>query len=410
MAETPVGIFPDLPLAYDITTAESHLTQVQTAWAGREQRRGQFPATGYRRFTASSASLDQVARGAVKDFLRGARGRLGAFNYWNPAPESFVDVAAGTASAQARIIIPYRVTNPLGTANGSLIDVRVAGLTQNSFTNRHLLPRPTTYNALRFDGNAAATSFINAGSSATLRPNAQIALSAWVWLAGDGMVSGGYIATNEIVNASGTVFFINGSRNVLFRTNQAGANTSGTSSFAIPLETWTHIVVSRSAGQVIFYMNGGAASNTVSGIADPVIATIPFDIGGTGSLAINGMLSDVRFHAGTISAAEALNLYNNGTPTPSVALRGWWKLTEGTGASVADSSGNGNTGTVNGSPTWVSGEEEVQFGSNQTGAVTVTGTLRDRLIARSDSDSLSNRFLMAAPILSIHDIRIKEVY
>ena len=34
---------------------------------------------------------------------------------------------------------------------------------------------------------------------------------------------------------------------------------------------------------------------------------------------------------------------------------GWWKLDEGSGTSTADASGNGNTGTLTNSPTWISG-------------------------------------------------------
>jgi RHS repeat-associated protein len=36
-------------------------------------------------------------------------------------------------------------------------------------------------------------------------------------------------------------------------------------------------------------------------------------------------------------------------------LRGWWKMNEGSGTSVADSSGNGNTATLSNGPTWSSG-------------------------------------------------------
>ena len=36
----------------------------------------------------------------------------------------------------------------------------------------------------------------------------------------------------------------------------------------------------------------------------------------------------------------------------TTGLVGWWRLNEGTGTSAADSSGNSNTGTLVGSPTW----------------------------------------------------------
>jgi hypothetical protein len=48
-----------------------------------------------------------------------------------------------------------------------------------------------------------------------------------------------------------------------------------------------------------------------------------------------------------------------GGPDITTGLLGWWKLDEGAGASAADSSGSGNGGTVNGSPTW--GADYLQF-------------------------------------------------
>ena len=35
------------------------------------------------------------------------------------------------------------------------------------------------------------------------------------------------------------------------------------------------------------------------------------------------------------------------------SLVGWWKLDEGSGLVASDSSGNGNNGTIGGSPLWV---------------------------------------------------------
>ena len=47
-----------------------------------------------------------------------------------------------------------------------------------------------------------------------------------------------------------------------------------------------------------------------------------------------------------------------GCGDPENGLVGWWKLDDGSGTSAADSSGNGNTGTLNGSPlpTWTTGK------------------------------------------------------
>ena len=37
------------------------------------------------------------------------------------------------------------------------------------------------------------------------------------------------------------------------------------------------------------------------------------------------------------------------------SLVGWWRLDEGNGTNVSDSSGYGNHGTINGDPQWIEG-------------------------------------------------------
>jgi len=44
------------------------------------------------------------------------------------------------------------------------------------------------------------------------------------------------------------------------------------------------------------------------------------------------------------------------TPTPASGLLGYWKFDEGAGTTAADSSGNGNTGTLVNNPTWTVGK------------------------------------------------------
>lgn len=54
-------------------------------------------------------------------------------------------------------------------------------------------------------------------------------------------------------------------------------------------------------------------------------------------------------------------------------LVGWWKFDEGAGTSATDSSGSGNTGTLNGSVTWVTGkiQKGVEFNGSKGNYVSV---------------------------------------
>lgn len=54
------------------------------------------------------------------------------------------------------------------------------------------------------------------------------------------------------------------------------------------------------------------------------------------------------------------------SPSPVAGLIGWWRLNEGSGTAVADSSGFGHDGTLMGGSTWTSGyyESAVNFSEN----------------------------------------------
>ncbi|MBI4159910.1 LamG domain-containing protein, partial [Candidatus Wolfebacteria bacterium] len=55
------------------------------------------------------------------------------------------------------------------------------------------------------------------------------------------------------------------------------------------------------------------------------------------------------------------SLYSTGLTND---LAGWWKFDEGSGTSAADSSGNGNTGTLTNGPTWTAGKMEQALNFN----------------------------------------------
>jgi len=79
----------------------------------------------------------------------------------------------------------------------------------------------------------------------------------------------------------------------------------------------------------------------------------------------NGSLDDIRIYNRALSASEVAVLYNGGagrTDNPSSGIVGWWKMNDGSGQTVTDSSGSGNNGTLGASssvasddPTWSTG-------------------------------------------------------
>ena len=76
-----------------------------------------------------------------------------------------------------------------------------------------------------------------------------------------------------------------------------------------------------------------------------------------------GLISGTPATNGTSSVTiSAINVNGTGTATLTITINasspgpsglvGWWKLDESSGTTASDSSGNGNNGTLNGSPVW----------------------------------------------------------
>jgi hypothetical protein len=75
-------------------------------------------------------------------------------------------------------------------------------------------------------------------------------------------------------------------------------------------------------------------------------------------------------------------------------LVGWWKFTDGSGSSAADSSGSGNTGTLQNSPSWVAGHVWPY-------ALSFNGTNNGVLVNNSTSLNLSNSNLSIAAWIKV---------
>lgn len=101
---------------------------------------------------------------------------------------------------------------------------------------------------------------------------------------------------------------------------------------------------------------GGFGGNSDQGGAqDEMIGSFP------DQNRMDGSISDVRIYGRVLSVGEIENLYR-GYFVENSDLAGWWKLDDGSGQTVSDSSGKGNYGTLGGDnfsgetdPDWVSG-------------------------------------------------------
>lgn len=101
--------------------------------------------------------------------------------------------------------------------------------------------------------------------------------------------------------------------------------------------------------------NAGIATNTSSVTFNGNVSHFVVGSAFRSSVASNtitGKLRDVRVWSRALTAQEAADFYNE-IYVSNTSLQLWWKFDEGSGTSVADSSGNSRTGTINGNPAWV---------------------------------------------------------
>ena len=157
---------------------------------------------------------------------------------------------------------------------------------------------------------------------------------------------------------------------------------------------WHYIigVVNRTNNTAYIYVDGiQVASRSITTLGS-VNNTKDLNFGGNypGGTNWSGFIDDVRVYNAPLSAAQVYTLYGQGVVTKvlsnNTGLVGSWTFDEGTSTLAHDFSGNGNTGTLISSPTWVnskhgkalsfSGSNYVDVGTSTFGittAFTVSG-------------------------------------
>jgi hypothetical protein len=120
-----------------------------------------------------------------------------------------------------------------------------------------------------------------------------------------------------------------------------------------------HVVITFDGSTAKCYLDGALiATNSYS--FTPSSGSYQLAAYGTGGEKLIGKMADFRLYSTVISGADVTAIYNSGAPTLTDATAGytkrvWYKMTEGSGTTLGDSSGNSNTGTFGAgaaAPTW----------------------------------------------------------
>jgi hypothetical protein len=203
--------------------------------------------------------------------------------------------------------------------------------------------------ALEFDG---VDDYVNLGNGQSLTNiNSALTAEAWVYP----RILAGIANWQNAVSQYG-----GGSSSWILRTSESnnghfvphvnvGGNWYNCDGGLLPLNTWSHILLTYDGEILTGYINGQyVCQNT--GPSGSLAITGPTVIGGNyGGEFFNGAVDEVKVYNRVLSAEEIRYQYNKGGPVA------YWKFDEGTGSAVYDSTKNGNNGTITGA-TWVTGK------------------------------------------------------
>ncbi|MDC0480392.1 LamG domain-containing protein [Candidatus Marinimicrobia bacterium] len=237
------------------------------------------------------------------------------------------------------------------TLNTSFYDslLTVASNQTESLTN-------TTNYALSFDGT---NDYVNVGDMLSQGAYTKIA-----WVKRESGVNNNNIISGNTGHAlwapSGYSYKLSAGHNGAWNTVQ--------DTDALTIGEWNFVAVTYNpdvaSGTMVLYKNGTQIDNA-TGIAVQNESTTTYVGSYGGGNNWIGSIDEVAIWNGALTAAEITALYNSGnelnadanyenySSTPN--LVGYWKMNEGSGSSVLDSSPNSNTGTLVNGPTWVDG-------------------------------------------------------
>lgn len=152
-----------------------------------------------------------------------------------------------------------------------------------------------------------------------------------------------------------------------------------------PLSGWTHIALVYANHVPKLYINGTLVrTGLVSGMSS--IHINPWNLGGTSYGSFDGQLDDIRVYNRPLASDQISDMITESS------LAAYWKFDEGSGQSVVDSTGNNNTGTIQGA-SWGSG----RVGTASLDFRGASGALGDNVSVASNSSvtNLANNFTVS---------------
>jgi hypothetical protein len=212
--------------------------------------------------------------------------------------------------------------------------------------------------ALSFDGSSQ---HVDIGAPSDLELYDSFTLSAWV--RNTSSVGGRDFVLSKDTSTGSRGFGIGDENNKFYLEVNGGQQILNTGPDISNTAGWHHITVTKSGMSWTAYVDGASIGNITITNPTPNSGAHWYISGrqyGGFFNGYQGQIDDVRIYNRALSGAEVATLYGVGqtthTNSTTLGLVGHWTLDEGSGSVANDSSGQGNTGTLNNSPAWVAGK------------------------------------------------------
>lgn len=206
-------------------------------------------------------------------------------------------------------------------------------------------------------GNFSGTDYVNLPSIApsTFNFTGDVTVMAWVKTSTDGKLIFMTQNNNPLIYLEVGATTNGGTANKLVAYFRTDAGTIGVFSGATTITNgaWHQVaaVRSTSAKTVTLYVDGVADGSGAFTDVGPITssgASGVHKIGGAGANLFVGQIDEARIYGTAWTPAQILADYNSYSSSAIFNPIGYWKFDEGSGSTVADSSGAGNTGTWGG--------------------------------------------------------------
>jgi hypothetical protein len=218
-----------------------------------------------------------------------------------------------------------------------------------------------------FGAGSAGTGRLTVHNSSTLNLNSVETISFWINSAQSATAYSSILQKSDFSTAGWVIQQQNATNGLYLRIDTSGGTNQTFPAITALDGAWHHIVFVLTNGSIAQYKDGTLANTGTyipgTGFANPAQSILL----NNSSAFPNMLIDDFRIYNRALSSAEVKGLYNaNGAnyglvvqkESPRNGLLGEWLMNEGTSTTVHDSSGNGATMTLSGSPLplWVPGK------------------------------------------------------